>query len=122
MPDPTQASTGVFDVPLDPTSPYIATNIFSQLGKVFFGIWNPPPVALDGDEKEITIQDGQEGQLDLIADAYYGDRRLWPLIAQANKIDLPLRDLKPKMTIKLPKLSNVNAALQAFAQRAGVQS
>ena len=116
------ATNSVFEIDLDPVNPYVATALFSKDGKVFFGIWNPPPGRIDGDEKEVIVQEGQEGQLDLLADAEYSDRRLWRVIAQANQIDLPLRDVKPGMRLKIPKLSNVNAALQAFARRAGAQS
>lgn len=112
----------IFEIGLDPTNPYVATDIFSIGGKVFFGIWNPPDVQIDGDEKQVIVQQGGEGQLDLIADAEYDDRRLWRVIAQANKINLPIRDLKPGMTIIIPKLAHVNAALQAFARIAGAQT
>jgi hypothetical protein len=111
-----------FDVNLDPTNPYVATPIYSKGGKIFFGIWVPPPVQIDGDEKQVVIQQGLDGQLDLIADAEYGDRRLWRVVAQANKIDLPLRDLVPGMKIIVPKAANVYAALQIQAQRAGAIS
>jgi hypothetical protein len=112
----------IFEIDLDPISPYVATGIFSKGGKTFFGIWNPPLVRIDGDEAEVIVQEGQEGQLDLFADSEYNDRRLWYVIAQANKIDFPLRDVVPGMRLIIPKIPNVNAALQAFARRAGAQT
>jgi FKBP-type peptidyl-prolyl cis-trans isomerase 2 len=99
-------------IELDYTSPYKNTNIFSKGGKVFFGIFDPVDIKLDGDEVEVEVQDGEEGHLDLIADKAYGDRRLWRVIAQANKIDLPLRDVVPGMRLIVPKPSRVAAALQ----------
>lgn len=93
------------------------TRLFTTGGRAFFGIWRPLPVKIDGDEEEVLIQAGLEGHLDLIADAVYGDRRLWPVIAQANKIDLPWEQVTVGARLIIPKLAHVRAALLA----AGVQ-
>jgi hypothetical protein len=104
-------------IKLEFTSPYKNTNIYERDGRTFFGLWNPLPVRMDGDEEEVVVRDGQEGQLDLFAYAAYGDRRLWMVIAHANKIDLPLLEVVPGMRLTIPKKVNVDAALtSAFAR------
>jgi hypothetical protein len=106
-----------FELELDFTSPYKATRLFIKAGRAFFGIWRPLEVKLEGDEEEVIIEHGLEGQLDLIADAVYGDRRLWRVIAHANQIDRPFEQVTIGMHIKIPKLANVRAALLATAGR-----
>jgi hypothetical protein len=107
------------ELELDFTNPYKRTRLFVKNGRAFFGIWNPPAVQIDGDEEQILITAGMEGSLDLIADAIYGDRRLWRIIAQANKINFPLRDLKVGMRIIIPKPALVKAALLGTTTRQG---
>ena len=101
------------------SSPYKRTRLFVRRGRSFFGIWNPPPVPLDGDEEQVVVEPGFEGQLDLFADAVYGDRRLWRIIAQANRIDFPLRDVVAGMKLIIPKAARVFAALLATTARQG---
>jgi len=106
-----------FELDLDFTNPMKATRLFVKGGKAFFGIWQPLAVKLEGDEEEVIIEMGMEGQLDLIADAVYGDRRLWRVIAHANLIDRPFEQVVIGLHIKIPKLANVRAALLATASR-----
>lgn len=105
-----------FSLSLDATDPYIRTKLYTKGGRAFFGIWNPPPVALDGDEEIITVRQGEEGQLDLFALRVYGDRRLWRIIAQANKIGSVVKEVVPKMNLIIPKPTNVQAALLATSR------
>jgi hypothetical protein len=123
------------ELELDFDNPYKASRLFVKSGRAFFGIWNPPIVQyngpevvsprsnivipIDGDEERVTVVQGMEGQLDLYADAIYGRRSLWRVIAQANFIDLPLRDVKVGMTLIIPKPTYVNAALLATSTRQG---
>jgi hypothetical protein len=107
------------ELELDFTNPYKLSRLFIKGGRAFFGIWNPPPVPLEGDEEQVIVEQGMEGQLDLIAHAIYGDRRLWRIIAQANKIDLPLRDVVAGMRLVIPKPALVRAALLATTTRQG---
>lgn len=99
------------------SSPFKSTKLYIKGGRAFFGLWRPPEVRLDGDEEQLIIEQGNEGQLDLVAQQVYGDRALWYVIAHANQINFPLRDLPSGRRIVIPKLANVNAALLAARGR-----
>jgi len=102
-----------FELELPFTSPYKRTQLFIKDGRAFFGIWRPLEVELDGDEETVLIQRGLDGHLDLVAFVVYGDRRLWRVIAQANKIDFPLEEVTVGRRIIVPKPTKVRAALLA---------
>lgn len=101
------------EIAIDYTSPYKRTRLFAKAGRVFFGRWQPVLVRLDGDEEEIEVQLGFEGQLDLYAHAFYGDRRLWRVLAQVNKVDFPVRDITVGRRLIIPKPHHVAAAMLA---------
>lgn len=86
------------------------TRVYSDRGRVFFGIWKPPTIRLDGDEELIRIPEERSGSLDLYAHEYYGDRALWWAIAYVNNIKNPQEVVAGK-TIIIPKPENVRAAL-----------
>jgi len=102
-----------YELDLEFTSPYKRTRLFVKNGRAFFGVWRPVDVALDGNEEEIIVQRGRHGYLDLIAHEVYGDRRLWRVIAQANRIGLPLEEVVPGLRLVIPKPTNVRAGLLA---------
>jgi hypothetical protein len=108
-----------FELSLDATDPYIRTRLYTLAGRAFFGIWNPPPVAVQGDEEIITVREGEEGQLDSFAFGVYGDRRLWRVIAHANQIDFVYRQVVPGLRLIIPKPTLVFAALQQSARQGG---
>ena len=95
-----------------------STRLIRDNGKIFFGIWNPPRITLDGDEERFPVPFGQEGYLDLIAHAVYGDRQYWPFIAHVNQIDFPHEEIQPGTVVILPKKEKIDAALRAQARRA----
>jgi len=105
------------EIEVDFTDPYKRTAVFIKDGKTFYGLWNPVDVALDGDEEQYTVPQGMQGSLDLIADEFYEDRRLWRIIAHANKIDFPHEDVVAGMTLVIPKPEKVRAALLAAGGR-----
>lgn len=107
------------EVEVDFSDPYKRTAVFvtASNGRAFYGLWTPIQVDLDGDEEEYTIPQGMQGHLDLIADEFYEDRRLWRVIAHANKIDFPHEDVVAGMTIVIPKPEKVRAALLAAGGR-----
>jgi hypothetical protein len=105
------------EIEVDFTDPYKRTAVFIKDGRAFYGLWNPIEVTLDGDEEEYTIPQGMQGSLDLLADEFYEDRRLWRVIAHANKIDFPHEDVVAGMTIIIPKPEKVRAALLAATGR-----
>ena len=106
-----------FELDLDFTDPYKRTALFIKDGRAFFGLWRAPDVVLDGDEQLVRVEMGTEGQLDLLAEATLGDRRFWRAIAQVNKIDYPLEEVKAGDLIIVPKLENVRAAYRQASGR-----
>lgn len=92
------------------TSRFKKTPVFEKDGKVFYGLWVPPEIKMDGNEKEIEI-DRDFGNLDLIAHREYGDRSLYWAIALVNNIKDIESTIKPGMKIKIPKRNNINSAL-----------
>lgn len=109
-----------FQLELEFSDPYKKTALFNQKGRVFFGLWNPPVIKLDGDEERITIPLGMEGSLDILSFEVYGDRKFWRAIAQANKIDFPKEEVKAGDVLVIPKPSRVRAAYQISGGRPGV--
>jgi len=106
-----------YELDLDFTNPYKRTSLFIKDGRAFFGLWRPPQVRLDGDEPLRRVPLGLEGQLDLFAEEELGDRRYWRAIAQVNKIDFPLEEVKAGDLLIIPKLENVRAAYREAGGR-----
>jgi hypothetical protein len=107
-----------FELSLDFSSPYKKTALFIQAGRAFFGLWRPAQITLDGDEERIRVPLGLEGHLDIIAQVTLGDRRFWRAIAQVNKIDYPLEEVRVGDDIIIPKLDKVRAAYTQAGGRA----
>jgi len=105
------------EVELGFTNPYKRTAVFIKAGRAFFGLWNPIRVALDGDEEQYVVPQGMQGHLDLIANDFYNDRKLWRVIAHANRIDFPHEQVVAGMTLVIPKPEKVRAALLAAGGR-----
>lgn len=100
-----------FELEVAFTSRFKNTRLFIKDGRAFFGLWEPPPVELDGDEDEVEVRLGEEGQLELFALRFYRDKTLWYVIAQANHIDFPFEQVVPGMRLVIPKPGRVRAAL-----------
>jgi hypothetical protein len=100
------------EVELEFSSPYKRTRVFLQDNKTFYGLWDPMDVRIDGNEARVIVKDGEQGQLDLFAHRAYGDRKLWYIIAHANKINFPHEDVVVGMELIIPKPRHVSAALQ----------
>lgn len=99
------------EIELDFTNPYKQTSVFVKEGRAFFGLHSPLQVEVDGSESEFRVSQGLQGHLDLIADEVYGDRRLWRVIAHANKIDFPHEQVVAGMVLVIPYFDRVSAAL-----------
>lgn len=82
-------------------------------GKLFWGMWRPPEIQIDGDEERIIVDKAHEGGLGLYAYEYYGDPELFWVIAHVNQIDYPPEDVVQGLEIVIPKKENVIAALIA---------
>ena len=89
------------------------TNLFTLNGRTFFGLWRPPEIRMDGDEKEVVIPKGKEGSLDFLSHQEYGTRELFWAIALVNDIRNIAEEVTPGKRIKVPKVANVREALLA---------
>ena len=107
-----------FELSLSFSDPYKRTALFIDQGRAFFGLWRPPVITLDGDEEEIIVPLGMEGHLDLIAQVTLGDRQFWRAIAQVNRIDYPLEEVKVGDRIIIPKIEKVRSAYRQTGGRA----
>lgn len=114
------ASARPFELVLPFTSPYKQTSLFIQKGRASFGLWRPPEIKLDGDEERIRVPLGLEGHLDLISQVALGDREFWRAIAQVNKIDYPLEEVRAGDEIIIPKVEKVRAAYKQASGRTAV--
>lgn len=110
-------AASTFTLELAFTSRFKQTRLLIKSGRAFFGLWQPLNVKIDGDEEKIKVVMGQEGQLDRFAGDVYGDRTLWPVIAEANQIDFPPEQVTVGRMLIIPKPANVNAALLATIAR-----
>ena len=107
------------ELPLDFNSRYKRTKLFTKDGRVFFGRWRPLDVQIDGDEEEIEVQEGEEGQLRIFANNIYGTPDLEHVIAQANKLFFIPEQVVPGQRLIIPKQAHVDAALQKTVTRQG---
>lgn len=94
------------------TSRFKKTPVYTKNGKTFFGLWKPPSIKIDGDEKVVTISAAKKGQLDKTANEEYGTRELWWAIALVNNIVHPPDEVVAGLELVIPKLENIRQALQ----------
>ena len=106
-----------FDLELSFTSRMNATSLLEKDGKVFFGRWTPPQIALDGNEAKVLVTEQDKGTLDFIAYKYLGTRELFWAIALVNKISHIPSEVITGLTLTIPKINNVYAALQKADNR-----
>ena len=90
---------------VDATSPFSATSVLRDTeGRVFFDLWNPPfTYTPQPGDKIHTVHAGETGRLDLIAYDYYGDVRLWWVIAHVNRILHPINEITPNVQLVIPE-------------------
>jgi hypothetical protein len=101
-----------FELDLPFNSPMKRTTLLQSGGNVFFSVWKPPQILLDGQEKKVRTSERDQGTLDFIAEEELGTRELAWAIAQVNQIYHVPRDVVPKMVVTIPHLVNVLNALQ----------
>lgn len=101
-----------FQLELPFNSFFKETKLIQSGGNIFFGLWGQPTIRLDGDEKNVRIEERDRGRLDLIAFEEYGERELWPAIGIVNQLDFIIRDVYPGRLLVLPKLERIYEALQ----------
>ncbi len=92
-------------------SRYKDTPVFSEGGKPEFGLWEPPPEfdKLAPGTKTHVVSSFEVGFLDLLAVRYYGPghEHLFWVIAQANAIADPEKEMYPGQTLTIPARSAV---------------
>jgi hypothetical protein len=59
------------------------------------------------DDKYFTVQRGEEGRLDIIANRAYGDPSLWWLIASVNGIFNPFVEVIAGMKLRVPSRESI---------------
>ena len=87
------------------TSPYFATGET----KNYLDILNPRTLTAEDDDQSYTIERTYAYRPDLLAYDLYGSPRLWWVFAQRNpdKLEDPIYDFKPGVTVQLPKKENL---------------
>lgn len=106
------------------TSRYRETSLFSSRAEkkdpriaedTFFGTFVSPEIRLTNQDAFITIQNKDNGRLDLMATEFYGDPRLWWVIALANNIVDPTYGVEVGTVIRIPRPENVfKSQLETF--------
>ena len=87
------------------TSPYFDTPMTADNLEIL----TPRTITVEEDDQSYTIERTYAYRPDLLAYDLYGSPRLWWVLAQRNpdKIEDPIYDFKPGVTIKLPKKENL---------------
>jgi len=87
------------------TSPYFETEEFAN----YLDILNPRTLTAETDDQVYTVERTYAFRPDLLSYDLYGTPRLWWVFAQRNpdKLEDPIYDFKPGVSILLPKKDNV---------------
>lgn len=76
--------------------------ILQEGGDEFFSTFYMREYPYSSDDIYHEIKAGEEGRLDLLAYYYYQSPLLWWIIAEANNIFHPLKDVKAGAVIRIP--------------------
>ena len=84
----------------------------SNLKKTYYSNLKYPEVPIRGDDTYVLTLEGD--RLDLMANQFYGDIRLWWIIAQANpdKVRRDSYSVKGGIELRIPR--RINAILRIF--------
>ena len=87
------------------TSPYFETDMKST----YLDVLDPRTLTAEDDDQSYTVERTYAYRPDLLAYDLYGSPRLWWVFAQRNpdRIEDPIYDFRPGVTIQLPKKENV---------------
>ena len=91
----------------------VISNPQNNKGAKFYSTVFYPKVPLS--ENDIYVLTGEGDRLDLLADQFYGDPRLWWVISTANK-KLPQNSIHLPVGTQLRIPSNVGEAVDLFNQ------
>lgn len=102
---------------LSKSSRYTDTDLIQSDSKEYFVIWKRVQEITDSEESlsflEHTVTAPEVGCLDLLADRYYNNEKLWWFIAAFNNIIDPVSEMYPGQVLKVPPLLFV----QSFVAR-----
>ena len=96
-------------IPNPANSRYSDTAIFEEDGVVFRNTYAKTRQDEESDDKIIRVRAEEEGRLDLIAERFYGDPKLYWLIGEANKIINPISEVVGGMEMRVPNIRNKTA-------------
>jgi len=91
----------------------VISNPQNNKGAKFYSTVFYPKVPLS--ENDIYVLTGEGDRLDLLADQFYGDPRLWWVISTANK-NLPQNSIHLPVGTQLRITANVGEAVDLFNQ------
>ena len=91
------------------SSRYSNTAIFEDSGEVFRGTYNKIRIEPSSEDKIILVRSEEAGRPDLIALRYYGNPKLYWVIAEANKLMDPINEIVAGMELLIPPERNVTA-------------
>lgn len=96
---------------LDPNdqSRFIRHKMFVEGDKNFFETWKVPDIPPSPSDRYHLVTSGEIGLrgLTLISYEYYNRVDFWWIIAAANGIFFPTKDLKPGMELRIPSQQSV---------------
>lgn len=78
-------------------------------GDTFFETYNFHEFKYNTDDSYHEVTSGEEGRLDLIAFQYYGQPQFWWVIAEANDIVLPMRDVFAGLVLRIPSINVIHS-------------
>ena len=78
-------------------------------GDAFFETYNFHQFEYSKDDAYHEVTSGEEGRLDLIAFQYYNNPAFWWVIAEANDIVFPMRDVFAGLVLRIPSINTVHS-------------
>lgn len=95
---------------LRPTSRYVSGGD-TEVNNVALEWWERAVIVTADDDTAYVVQKSFEGRIDLIAEAFLSDTRLWWVIAQFNNILDPFAEIKEGTVLYIPSTDRVKSIL-----------
>lgn len=76
--------------------------LLDENGDIFFESYRGKQIPHSPGDIYHEVTSGEDGRIDLISYEYYATVRLWWVIADANDIKLPIRDVAAGMVLRIP--------------------
>jgi hypothetical protein len=92
---------------VDYRSRYQFCRLYStEKGALYWGTRPPVKIPLSDNDTFHRVTQAEERRIDLLAHKYYGDVRLWWIIAEANNVINPI-SLKPGRVLRIPSIETI---------------